>query len=131
MYYCCFPKTRFSDNSEKYKTKTIPKNSIFIKPKYGFKNKYAALLNRFRFVYCCFVQFIRLESGPLKNLFKFPDLTFSFQFSYGFFIFCCIIFDLLPQLLCSLKLQLLFHVKVCLLVGREKVSCISISRDTA
>ena len=75
-------------------------------------------------LYYCFVQSIRLENGPIRNLFKFPDLTFSFQFSYRFFIFCCIIFDLFPQLLCSFKLQLLFHVKICLLVGRKKVLCI-------
>ena len=32
-------KPDFPDNLKKYKTKTIPKNSILFKPKYDFKNK--------------------------------------------------------------------------------------------
>ena len=114
-----FQKPDFSDNSKKYKTKTIPENSILLKPKYGFKNREAALRNSFRFV-LLFVQCIQLESRLVGNLLKFPNLTFSFQFSYRFFIFRCIIFDFFLQLLCSFKLQLLFHIKICLLVRRKR-----------
>ena len=81
-------------------------------------------------LYCYFVQYLRLESGPIRSLFKFPDLTFSFQFSYGFFIFRCIIFDFFPQLLLYFKVWLLFHVKICLLVGRKRLYlCIFISNQ--
>ena len=46
-----------------------------------------------------------------RNLFTFPDLTLLFQFSYRFFIFCYVIFNLFPQFLSSFKLQLLFISK--------------------
>ena len=120
-----FKKPNFPDNLKKYKTKTIPKNSILFKPKYDFNSRTEMLLFGIVFVlYCCFVQCIPLESGPIKTLFKFPDLSFSFQFSYRFYIFRYTIFDFFLQFLCSFKLQLLFHVKTCLLVGRKKVLCI-------
>ena len=96
MLFCCFFfKKIFFDNSKKYKTKTIPKNSILFKPKYHFKRTSMLLFGIVSVFYCCFVQCIRLESGPIRNLFKFPCLTFWFQFSYCFFIFHCIIFWLL------------------------------------
>ena len=67
-------------------------------------------------LYCCFIQCIWLEKGLIRNLCTFPDLTFSFQFSYRFFIFCCIIINFFSQFLFSFKLQSLFHIKICLLV---------------
>ena len=67
-------------------------------------------------LYCCFIQWVWLESRLMRNLFTFPDLTFSFQFSYRLFIFCCIIFNSFLQFLSSFKLQLLFHIKIFLLV---------------
>ena len=67
-------------------------------------------------LYCCFIQCIWLESGLIRNLFTFPDFTFSFQFSYCFCIFCCIMFNFFSQFLFSFKLQLLFRVKICVLV---------------
>ena len=67
-------------------------------------------------LYCCFIQWVWLESRLMRNLFTFPDLTFSFQFSYRLFIFSCIIFNSFLQFLSSFKLQLLFHVKIFLLV---------------
>ena len=36
-----FQKPKFSYNSKKYKTKTIPKNSIFFKPKYDLRKRNA------------------------------------------------------------------------------------------
>ena len=55
-------------------------------------------------LYCCFIQCIWLESGLMRNLFTFPDLTFSFQFSDRFFIFFSIIFNFFPQFLSTFKL---------------------------
>ena len=75
-------------------------------------------------LYCCFIQCIWLESGLIRNLFTFPDFTFSFQFSYRLFIFCCTIFNFYSQFLFSFKLQLLFYVKICLLVRIKLVLCI-------
>ena len=92
VYYCCFPKSNFFDNSKKSKTKVISKNSILFKPKCNFKNKNVLLFGIIFVLYCCFLQRIRLESGPIRNMFKFPDLSFWFQLSYCFFIFHCIIF---------------------------------------
>ena len=74
-------------------------------------------------LYCCFVQCIQLESGPIRNLFLFSDLFFWFKFSYRFFMFHCIIFDIFPQVLCSFKLQLLFHIKLSFLLV-EKRFCV-------
>ena len=70
-----FQKPDFPDNSKNYKTKTISKNSILLKPKYESKN--AALRNcfRFRFVLLFYSMYLAWE-WTSKNLFKFPDLTF-------------------------------------------------------
>ena len=123
MYYCCFPKNRFF-----WQFKKNTKRKRFRRTVSCLNQNMISRTGMLHFgivfvLYYCFVQCIQLESEPIRNLFKFLYLTFSFQFSYRFFIFRCIIFDFFPQLLCSFKLQLLFHVKICLLVGRKKVLC--------
>ena len=78
-----FQKTGFPEKLKKCKTKAIPNNSIFFKPKYNFKNKDAALRERSRFVLLFCSMYLAWEWTNKKSIyFSWFDLFVSFQLSF-------------------------------------------------